>query len=68
MEEAWVLCSLEWRLVVGSVVSSWQIRDTVFKFFAKWVMILEKKQIKEEQNTSHDGIFIRKGLKCISQN
>jgi hypothetical protein len=46
LEEAWVLYSLEWRLVEGSVVSSWQIRDTVFRLSAKWVMILEKSKLK----------------------
>jgi hypothetical protein len=49
-------------------VSSWQIREMVFRLFAKWVLILGKKQIREGQNTSYDGMFIRKGLKRISQN
>jgi len=46
LEEAWVLYSLEGRLVEGSVVSSWQIRNTVLRLFAKWVTVLEKSKLK----------------------
>ena len=49
LEETWGLYSLEWRLVEGSLVSSLQIRDMVFRLFAKWVMILEKSKLKREK-------------------